>query len=122
MPGADVPFLLGDGFDSEHRVVRGDPFELFERGLGIHWDMCPGPWRKLQVALQDRCSVFRAHFHEVHGFAATVVKDRLPLGRSYVGHPVRALPEHRDEIAAASVVSDHDRKRSEATGAAATHL
>jgi hypothetical protein len=50
------------------------------------------------------------------------LEDRLPAGLPDVGHPARALPEHRYEVAFAPVVRDHNRKRPKSTGAAATHL
>jgi hypothetical protein len=42
------------GVDAEHRVVRGDPRELSQRGPAVYRDVRPGSGRDLQVAAQDR--------------------------------------------------------------------
>ena len=82
----------------------------------------PGSGRARQVSAQDRRPSFRIDVLEAHGLAAAMAQHRPATGRPHVAHPVRALAEHRHQVALAFVPGDDYRKRDDAARAPSRNL
>ena len=108
--------------DKEDRVFRGDRLEIRRRGGWIDGEMGASPRCQLQVAAKDRRAPTHLDFLKPYLFASTVAKDGVTTGSPDVGHPIRALTEHGDEVALALVVGDDDRERDQSAAAATANL
>jgi hypothetical protein len=72
--------------------------------------------------LEDWRTLLGWNFGKHDGTQFASFDERLSAGRTNVSHPLRSIPEHRDEVALALVTGDDEDGKREASAAPALHL
>jgi hypothetical protein len=108
--------------DTEDGIPSGDRVELLQGSRPIYRDVSASSGRQFEVAPKDWAAHLRVDLFKAYVLTPPTPKYGLTVGRTNIGDPVHALPEHCDYVAFALVVRDDDWKRGLSAGSASSHL